>query len=117
MMMSNNISFGGEIYVFDIEAIISFINKSNNKKISETEITEDFKLEKNSPVLVNKTIKEVTAPMASDIDNIRYDLVKMFVISLINNEEEYGSMPYGINMAFNTLLSLGLIKKMNYEEE
>lgn len=111
-MIYNEFVKDGDIYVFDIDKIMEYVCTSKNKDVLEREITESYHIANDRASLSEKTVKQVSTPMGSEYDNIKYDLIKMFVISLINNEDEYGAMTYGINMAFNTLLSLGLIKKL-----
>ena len=112
----DSFEYNGETYVFDLDAIFDYVCISSEKDIIEKEITDQYELVDNkTPKQVAKLVKEVKTPMSADLDNIRYDLVKTLIILLLNTDESIGEEPitYGGKMALYTLISKGLIKKVN----
>lgn len=101
-------------HALDLDAIFKYVCQSNNKEIIEKEITDQYEIPDGeiSPRQTAKLVKEVTTPMGTELDNIRYDFVKTLVIMLLNCEETISGMPasYGTALAFNTLYAKNLIK-------
>lgn len=114
---NNTFEYEGDTYVFDLDAIFLYVLVSKDKEIIEKEITDQYEMPSDSsrPRQIAKLVKEVTTPMDKDIDNIKYDLVKTLILVLLNTEETVGGIPapFGSKLAFDTLLSMKLIKKIN----
>jgi hypothetical protein len=106
-------------YVLDMDEIFKYIYQSRDKDVIEKEITDQYEMSDGEvkPRQTVKLVKEVTTPMTTEIDNIRYDFVKTLIIMLLNNEETIGGMPaaYGTCLAFNTLYAKNLIKKIKQD--
>ena len=104
-------------YALDLDEIFKYIYQSKDKDVIEKEITDQYEILEDGPKTPRQTVKlvkEVTTPMTTEIDNIRYDFVKTLAIVLLNNEESMGGMPvaYGTCLAFNSLYAKNLIKKL-----
>lgn len=107
------IEIGDKYYIFDLEKIYSFINYSDNVEIKEKEILDSYQDGKN----ISKTIREVTSPGNSQIDNIKYDLVKTFIIQIITYDGEVidlDDVSFGTKLAWNTMINMGFLKEINF---
>jgi hypothetical protein len=114
---NNTFEYDGDTYVFDLDAIFNYVLVSKDREVIEKEITDQYEMPDHSerPRQVAKFVKEVTTPMDRDLDNIKYDLVKTLILVLLNTEEVMAGVPipFGSKLAFDTLLSMKLIKKIN----
>lgn len=105
------ITIDDTIYIFDIEAIYDFVNYSDRVETKEKEIIDSYEGSK----VVGKTIRELTAPGNAAIDNIKYDLVKTFLIQVITYEGDVitlADVPFGTKLAINTLIANGFLKEI-----
>lgn len=100
------ITIDGKTYVFNTAKICEFINVSQSTESKEKEIITSFTEGGN---VDEKSIRELTTPGNLQIDNIRYDLIKMFIIQVLTyddkNVENISQMPFGTQLAFLTLIN------------
>ena len=103
---------------YDLSAIVNFIfdegGRDNSVEITETQVADD------GGKLVTET--KVTHELKSTDSNkytIKYDMIKMFMDVMNNVEIDQDMMPlsFGETMILNTMLSEGLVKQVNTEEE
>lgn len=105
-------------YIFDLEAIMDFVLKSDNTRISNSEITEMYMQDEDTEemVLTSKQLRELKNNGDSSECTLKYDLIKSFITILdeaeIDNVNELGFLQ---KMTFNTMLTKGLIKTINVE--
>lgn len=111
--------FWGKYYVLDLDKLNKYIFESQTNKNSETELVEVYEMDRDESedlVLTNKSIRDVKTKGNIQIDNIKYDLIKMFI-------EEFFEMPstvtqetstFGFIVAFNTLLNQGILTEVQY---
>lgn len=99
------------IYMFDMEAIMQFIFGDEDKRTNDSEITETYIANEstNELQLINKQLREVKGSDNSTKQNIKYDLLKVFIDILRTTETEQQSI--GESIVFNTLYLNGLIKE------
>lgn len=105
----------------NLSEICEFIEHSDNNKIKETETLtsydyddEDGKIQ----TIGSKTIRENVIPSNPQIDNIRYDLVKILVGKVLDdNSYQYDEekkeyfFNMGTQIALNTLIEYKMIEK------
>lgn len=114
-------------FILDLNNITSFVFGDANERTNDTEITEIYSPEEgftetgdglivpqtisSNLILSNRTIREVKSSN-SDKFQIKYDMVKMF-ITLLNDENfDPNNLTIGQQLIFNTMLSYGLIKEV-----
>lgn len=110
-----------ENYIFDIEKIMDFVFNSENERPTDTEITEQYAADDTTKnmYLSNRIIHEVKGGDGSSSSTIRYDMIKMFIDTLLGiglDDEMEIPMTFGENTIFNTLCAYGMIKKINLEK-
>lgn len=106
--MAELIEIAGSKYYFDTERICEYINYSDSTEVKEHEILDSY--ENGKPVA--KTIRELTTPGNAQIDNIKYDLVKTFLLQILTFEDNVSSLeevPFGTRLAFNTMIVKGFL--------
>lgn len=115
------IEIEGKNFYLDLKKISDFVYYSNNHPIKESEITDTYGNEdenKNSGEFgVNsKTIRETTSYGVAQIDNIRYDLLKSLILQVLGfgyeDEDKSENLPFGFEIAFNTLITEGFLKEI-----
>lgn len=102
------IKIGGKRYKLDIKKISEFVNYSDRNTSKEIEIIDNY----DGAKVVNKTVRELTAPANAQIDNIKYDLIKSLIATIIsydNPEISDDEIPFGIEICLNTLLEEGFL--------
>lgn len=99
------------IYMFDMEAIMNFIFGDEDKRTNDSEITETYIANESTSELqlINKQLREVKGSDNSTKQNIKYDLLKVFIDILRTTETEQQTI--GESIVFNTLFLNGLIKE------
>lgn len=112
-MEKRYIPFNNRTYYIDVEKIIEFCLKSENKNVRDSEITEGYeKLTGDSSVLTltSRVIRENTGTSNPQNDMITYDIFKM-LLAVILGQEAVSNPELNVSyvMAFNTLLQMGLI--------
>ena len=108
----NLLAIDGKVFAFNIDKIEKFINYSDKAISKETEILDSY----DNGAIAGKTVRELTTPGNSQIDSIRYDLIKTFIIQLITYEGDFSdleTLPLGMKLAFNTMIAFGLLEEIN----
>lgn len=98
----------GKIYAFDVDKICAYVNYSDNSQTVEKEILDSYEGGKN----ISKTIRELTGPGNQQIDNIKYDLIKTFIIQVLTFDEnvnDFEDVPFGTKLAINSLIMGGFL--------
>lgn len=111
------INIEGKTYVFDMDLVCDFINHSSKTESKEKEVITNFT---GSGEIDDKSIRELTTPGNSQIDNIKYDLVKMLIIQVLTYDEKnvtsLEQMPFGTELAFLTLINEGFLILVDNEQ-
>ena len=119
-MFDKYFSFNNRIYYIDVEKIIEFCLKSENKNVRDSEITEGYEKltdESNVLTLTSRVIRENTGTSNPQNDMITYDVVKMFLsIVLSQNDEDAPFENLSFAIAFNTLVDMGFLHEIEIEE-
>ena len=110
-MNSKMITFEGETYYLDIDAIMKWCLNSNNTPTKETEINEGYDTNDDGElVMLTKVIRESKAGNIQD-DTVRYDFIKIlltpFLGEVMTMEDITESFSYTI--LFNTLIKMGFL--------
>lgn len=106
-------SYNGRTFYIDIDKIIEFCLKSENKNVRDSEITEGYeKLTDDSNVLTltSRVIRENTGTSNPQNDMITYDIFKM-ILAVILGQEATSNPELNVSyiIAFNTLMQMGMI--------
>lgn len=108
----------GECYAFNITKICDYISDKTSKEVVENEILDTFDFSGNNgeKSLNAKTIRELKSP-GNGQENIVYDLIKIFVIQVVafdaEDDIDLETLPFGVKLAFNTLLLAGFLEKID----
>lgn len=104
----------GKHYYIDIERVANFANHSDTHKLVEREIVDNYEKQKASDGTshldnISKTVREISSQGNTNMDNIKYDLLKLFISQLIaygtyDTEEDDDTIPFGIALCMNTLI-------------
>lgn len=107
------IEYEDKIFAVDVEALIEYCLKSENKDVQDRELTEGYeRLSEDSDelTLTSKVIRENTGASNPQNDMITYDLIKMFIsIVLSQNDEDNPFHNVSFAIAFNTLVHMGFL--------
>lgn len=102
-------------YVLDLENIMKFVFESETQRDSESEITEMYLLDEESKdmVLNTKQLREVKGGDTTPKSTIRYDMIKMFIDTLLDLDvSENSQWSFGEALIFNTMAENELIKEI-----
>lgn len=121
-MNKYTLTFNGKHYRFNLDKINQYCLVSSNKAGNESEITEAYETDENGEFhLTSKINREITTPGNSQDDMIMYDFLKTMVSKLIDSDMPVYSVEtqadFGFAIAFNTLISYGMIEEVSNEEE
>ena len=112
---NNYIKFKGVSYAFDLDAIKNACLISGDQNGKETEVTEAYETDDdNNLSLASKIVRDIKSTGNPQNDMIIYDVVKLFIIRLIDNtqtEREF-DMDFSTALAINTLLKWGMLIKI-----
>lgn len=112
------IKFHDTIYAFDLDAIKKACLVSADQNGKETEVTEAYETdEENKLTLSSKIVRDIKSTGNPQNDMIIYDVVKLFIIRLIDNsslESEF-EMDFSTALAINTLIKWGMLVEINDE--
>lgn len=108
------LTYNGKRYAFDIEKIKSICLVSSTQKDGETEITEVYGGEGHEDMeLSSKIVRENRTQGNTQNDVIIYDMVKLFIVRLLENTEVVNEYPmtldFSTSIALNTMLKWGLL--------
>lgn len=103
----------GQIYYIDFDVIDLFLGLNSQKKENgEIEETVNIVYDDKDKVL-NKTVTKVTTHKnLTEINGVRYDVVRGLLddISNFGEGEKLNEMPTNFKLAFNTLTAYGILK-------
>ena len=112
------IKFHDKIYALDLDAIKKVCLVSADQNGKETEVTEAYETdEENKLTLSSKIVRDIKSTGNPQNDMIIYDVVKLFIIRLIDNsslESEF-EMDFSTALAINTLIKWGMLVEINDE--
>lgn len=112
-MENRYFSYNGRTFYIDIDKIIEFCLKSENKNVRDSEITEGYEKltdESNVLTLTSRVIRENTGTSNPQNDMITYDIFKM-ILAVILGQEATSNPELNVSyiIAFNTLMQMGMI--------
>jgi len=115
-----SLTFCGKHYRLNLEKINKFCLVSGGKANNEQEITEAYETDENGEFrLSSKINREITTAGNSQDDMIVYDFVKLLVTKLLDNtantRDNENDVDFGFALAFNTLLSEGMLEEITNE--
>lgn len=113
-----SLTFNGKYYRFNIKRINEICVPPKDSQNTDREITEVFENDENGEFRMNsRVIREITDAGSSQDDMIIYDFIKSITMRFMdydvksyNNETDVNT---GFALAFNTLLSEGIIEEIN----
>lgn len=120
---------GGQRYAFDLEKIKKLCITSDKESGGEVEIMEVHEPDNKGILqLASKTVHEVKSTGNPQNDTIVYDMVKLFIVSLLSCEAKIeggkggeiavlDQMDFGTRLAFNTLIEAGLLYEITDEKK
>ena len=102
------------IIYLDLEAIDNFINYSDNNLTNDAEVLDTYDAvdENGTLALTSRTISNKKISSNPQIDNIRYDLVKMLITTVFESSliDDPVNAKTGAIIAFNTLKKKKMLK-------
>ena len=110
----------GRKYAFDLEKIKKFCLVSDSQRNTENEVIENYVMDEDGPVLDNKTVRDVKSSGNPQNDTIIYDLLKLFIATLLNQEvpmflegvdrpDSNIALDFASSLAMNTMREMGFI--------
>ena len=111
-MMENKpyIYIGNKIYAMNLQKIADFCLVSDKLKNKESEVTEGYEVtDENGPELVSKVVREIKTNGNPQNDTIKYDLIRIFIDTVLAAEGMMPEMTTGMKIAFNTLVENGFL--------
>ena len=122
MQRSNMFVVDEKKYAMDLEKIKNFCLTSDKERGGQIEVMEVQEPGDNGLLgVVSKTVHEVKGTGNPQNDTIAYDLIKLFIVTLLDTDVKYDglltkeNMSIGMRLAFNTMLQAGLIYEINEE--
>lgn len=103
----------GKKYAFDMNKIKDICVESSNDEDAENEITTTFEKDDNGNLEISgKLIREIKSGSNAQNGMIIYDVIKLFIIRLMENSEimKVGSeVDFSTSLALNTLINCGIL--------
>ena len=103
----------GKKYAFDMNKIKDICVESSNDEDAENEITTTFEKDDNGNLEISgKLIREVKSGSNAQNGMIIYDVIKLFIIRLMDNSEimkENSEVDFSTSLALNTLINCGIL--------
>ena len=102
-------------YAVDFEKLRKFCMRSSGENEAEHEITSTYESDAEGDLQISgKLIREVKTPGNPQNDMILYDVVKLFIIRLLENAEDVkeideGNMDFSTSLSLNTLINCGIL--------
>ena len=118
MKTNSLLIIGDKKYAFDLTKIKDFCLTSDKEKGGEVEIMEVHEPDdRGNLALSSKTVHEVKSTGNPQNDTIMYDLIKVFVVTLLNCEIDVNNpgntvianMDFSTRLAFNTMIEMGFL--------
>jgi len=110
---------GGKKYALNLEKIKNFCLTSDKEKGGQVEVMEVQEPGDNGILgVVSKTVHEVKSTGNPQNDTISYDLIKLFIVTLLDNDVKYtektiDDLTFGMRLSFNTLVEAGFLYEIN----
>lgn len=97
------------VFVFNLEAIINFVLDCDEEKNNDSEITEIYVVDEETKnvSLTTKQLRELKNNDLTPQQTIRYDIIKKFLDTLIDIDDE--NLTFGETIVINTMMTQGLI--------
>lgn len=119
---NHQIVIDNDCYYFDIERIFQLLNYSESHKTMEREITDTYKQEEDEDGIshmnaIGKTVREISGQGNTNMDNIKYDLIKTFILKLIDSDipSDFSKpLSFSMELCINTLIEEKILIKKNY---
>lgn len=111
-------TIGNRRYAFNINEIKNICLIPPTQKDGEREITEVYGGDDQEGLeMSSKIIREVRTQSSGQIDMIMYDLVKLFIVKLLENGEYIYNfnLDFSTSLAFNTMIKWGLLIEVDTE--
>jgi len=104
-------------YYVDIDAIFDYcsVNRNNKDEYRQKEISDNYELDETDKLrLSQKLVHEVITPNDIQIDDTKYDLLKLMIATVLSVEDLDidESSSFAEKIAFNTLLNKKFIKEL-----
>ena len=103
----------GKKYAFDMNKIKDICVESSNDEDAENEITTTFEKDDNGNLEISgKLIREIKSGSNAQNGMIIYDVIKLFIIRLMDNSEimkENSEVDFSTSLALNTLINCGIL--------
>lgn len=103
-------------YAFNLAKIKQFCVVSDKETGKETEVIEAYELDNDDTMkMTSKTCRDVKGAGNPQNDTIMYDLVKMFILPLVTNEQTFLAdgatitSEFSIALCLNTMLEAGFL--------
>lgn len=103
-------------YAFNLAKIKEFCVVSDKETGKETEVTEAYELDSDDTMkMTSKIWRDVKGAGNPQNDTIMYDLVKMFILPLVTNEQTFladgatVTSEFSIMLCLNTMLEAGFL--------
>ena len=112
---SQKIKFKGHSYALNLEKLKEIcLSSSSEGGAKEYEISQVYETQDNGELTLSSKVEHETKAMGNpQNDMIVYDIVKMLIVSLLENdtpEAEFVDFDFGTAFAINTLLSWGVLE-------
>lgn len=115
--MSNElITFNGETYYLDVDAIMKWCLSSTSNPFKETEINEGYDTNDDGDIqMMTKVVRELKTNNVQD-DTVRYDFMKLLLAPFIGDIKTTNEINnnFSYTLLFNTLIKMGFLVKINY---
>lgn len=113
-MKGNYFEILGKKYAFDLEKIRTFCLRSDKEKDKEVEMVMVYEADTDGSMsMTTKTDREMKVQGNSQNDALTYDYIKLFITAIITKDSPLtkveDEMDFATALAFNTLLSSGII--------
>lgn len=103
----------GKKYAFDMNKIKDICVESSNDEDAENEITTTFEKDDNGNLEISgKLIREIKSGSNAQNGMIIYDVIKLFIIRLMDNSEimkEDSVVDFSTSLALNTLINCDIL--------
>lgn len=114
--MSNElITFNGETYYLDVDAIMKWCLSSTSNPFKETEINEGYDTNDDGDIqMMTKVVRELKTNNVQD-DTVRYDFMKLLLAPFIGDIKTKNEINnnFSYTLLFNSLIKMGFIVKIN----
>ena len=111
------ITFGGKAYSINLLKLKEVcLTSSNDGGTKEIQIAQTYEIDERGELELQTKVEHETKTVGNpQNDMIIYDIVKLLIISLLENNstiEEF-ELTFGLQLAINTLLNWGILEEIN----